>query len=67
MNWQPIETAPHGDVGPDEEWVMLLVANRRGGIEVVNAIRVDRAKEAAAADDELCWFTHWMPLPEPPK
>ncbi len=65
--WQTIETCPPGDVAPDEEWVMVLACNQRGGIEVVNARRVYNARQAAANDDEACWFTHWMPLPTPPQ
>ena len=58
MNWQPIETAPKDGV--------LVDLWHKGGFRVA---------EVWWDKDDACWscsmddldFTHWMPLPPPPK
>jgi hypothetical protein len=57
MEWQPIETAPSGEV------LLYWPRKVKGRNSVLHAmIRVGNANGAPNRPP-----THWMPLPEPPK
>ena len=63
-SWQPIETAPI------DEWVLMLdgsnckISTRQTGCNVY----VDkRLKDGQTFNAYLHSYTHWQPLPEPPK
>lgn len=62
MNWQPIETAPDGE--------SVLLAYKFGlgcAIGHKDDGGVWRGHEGTNWGNGLARFTHWMPLPEPPK
>lgn len=59
MNWQPIETAPHGEI---------LCAFQHGGIAVCEKGFSGFWHTPYGYTQEPNMLpTHWMPLPEPPK
>ncbi len=69
MNWQPIETAPHGVK-------VLLYCPDRGCPSNPERIECDYASWGSAITTKYgrisnisahAWATHWMPLSEPPK
>lgn len=66
MTWQPIETAPKNGTS------ILLGATDLKTITL--ACWLDAYKKWATISEQDCpdsyqfdFFTHWMPLPEPPK
>jgi len=71
MEWQPIETAPHGDIV--DLWVWdPLGPGPSGGCRIVECEILPDGSDALGptgtligADECLC-FSHWMPLPAPP-
>lgn len=58
--WQPIETAPK-DMG------LVLLITQSGNHHIDRGEYAHRMLAAAKQDGDQCWFTHWMPLPLPPK
>ena len=65
MTWQPIETAPK-----DGRWVLLCTITEDGDYNCYpEAFRYEKGEWYSAIDGSAITtkFTHWMPLPEPPK
>lgn len=75
MEWQPIETAPK-----DGKRVDLFGLFHNKPVRITNAAWLPHDLYGGPLCDEMwCWptmddsergyykFTHWMPLPEPPK
>ena len=59
--WQPIETAP-------EDGKYLVYSEYDGGfICVKTGVEMRRLRVWAKHDKEPCIYSHWQPLPEPPK
>lgn len=61
MTWQPIETAPRGE--------MFIYYEPRNGMRCIGLAYL--AKDGGWRDSEREWSrrlepTHWMPLPDPP-
>lgn len=70
MNWLPIESAPTVDPGDTSaEIPTVLVWGEGIGIHMGRAWRYPDGEIRATAHGFYGdWkFTHWMPLPEPPK
>jgi hypothetical protein len=68
MTWQPIETAPKGSHDVD------FLVGAFGSIHVYTLVRWDAFGKfyedyeiEYTAEDLAKRYTHWMPLPEPPK
>jgi hypothetical protein len=57
--WQPIETAPRS-ADP------ILIFNGGGRIRIETGHYAHNMLHASKVDGEECYFTHWMPLPQPP-
>jgi hypothetical protein len=72
MEWQPIETAPKEDqvLHARGVWVHSNATGNRLYFDVCAGYLQDGDFLAADGDD-YGWrpedYTHWMPLPEPPK
>ena len=62
MEWQPIETAPNYHAG---ERLLVLVWNRYLGDGGVEMCLADGDFWRHRGED--CAYTHWMPVPSPPK
>ena len=62
MEWQPIETAPNYHAG---ERLLVLVWNRYLGDGGVEMCLADGDFWRHRGED--CSYTHWMPVPSPPK
>ena len=58
MEWQPIETVPNE--------AMVLVFNRNGRVSLEYCREIHDLIKAANIDGDDCFYTHWMPLPDPP-
>lgn len=66
MEWQPIETAPKGEITDYRDQVVLVWARdewMRVAVFDANAWYLVEGQGGALMFDP----THWMPLPEPPK
>jgi hypothetical protein len=61
MEWQPIETAPRGDPGPD-----ILVWTGWSMDVVRHAWDAEDGSPVFFNGDVAIEPTHWMPLPAPP-
>ena len=65
MEWQPIETAPKGELADRRDRVVLVWAR---GNSVRVALYTNDWYPATGRGMPLMFDpTHWMPLPEPPK
>ena len=65
MEWQPIETAPKGEITDYRDRVVLVWAR---GKPVRMAFYTNAWRLAYSRGTSLMFDpTHWMPLPEPPK
>jgi hypothetical protein len=64
--WQPIETAPK-----DGRCILACIQNDVIPPEVIQWMPETENEPGAWSDGRKCFrscpFTHWMPLPEPPK
>lgn len=66
--WQPIETAPHGEAGDDEPTLLLLYEpHDAGGFAFVGAYSHLTFEWFNNLDLKVQHPTHWMPLPATPK
>jgi hypothetical protein len=59
--WQPKETAPRGDPGPE-----ILVWMGSGMSIAQHAWNDDNGAPVFFNGDVVVYFTHWMELPAPP-
>lgn len=64
--WQPIETAPKD--GPFTE--ILVYSTKHEIYEIIGWVRYDNGScwlNGSEIEMDASHFTHWMPLPKPPK
>ncbi|QEH36565.1 hypothetical protein OJF2_51490 [Aquisphaera giovannonii] len=71
--WQPIETAPKGEITEDvgcrgvSEWFIGLQSD--GDVRKIRRLPTMHSYDFADTEQvyyAASWFTHWMPLPKPP-
>jgi hypothetical protein len=60
MKWQPIETAP-------KDGTEILAVRLGGGCDVVEWVDWKPGWWNGDVAHDADFFTHWMPLPEPPR
>jgi hypothetical protein len=58
--WQPIETAPHSGAP-------ILTYDRLNRVKVLTGHYMHNMLHSAFIDGDECFYTHWMPLPQPPE
>lgn len=61
MEWQPIETAPRD--GSD----CIFFTPKYGGQQTISFLYPNKQRLEMGHNHVAQQFTHWMPLPNPPK
>ena len=68
MEWQDIETAPLSDVYSDDPQINVLLWSPEFGVQIGYVfLRKNGEVKPMAAGFVNVKFTHWQPLPSPPK